>query len=130
MPFIVSERLKVVLFYSYSVLLNCFSIFAMNTFALFSSLNCYKTFVLDCFNHFSSYEPILIFKDSFSVDKSTMSSPTKSKASLIAEIIETSCSPFLTSVAKHCDLKLFHTVLVRSILSSEIICIASSIYWL
>ena len=58
-----------------------------------------------------------------------MSSPDKLKAFLIAGIIETNCSPFLACVVKDCWLKSYKscTVSFFTVLSLEIICIASSI---
>ena len=59
-----------------------------------------------------------------------MSSRNKSKAFLMAGIIDTNFSPFLACFAKGYELKSFKstTVLLLTVLSLEIICIASSIY--
>ena len=58
-----------------------------------------------------------------------MSSPIKSEAFLISGTVETTCFHFFACVAKDCDLKSFKfcTVLLTTVLSLEIICIASSI---
>ena len=90
----------------------CFCFLDITILALSSSSICFNSFASDCSNYFSSYEPLLLFKDSFSVDKFCMSSPIRSKAFSLAGIIETICSLLLARVAINYQLNCFKAISV------------------
>ena len=97
-------------------------------FGPFSSLICFNCSASDCSNPFSSFEAIFYFKESFSVDNSSISSPIISRVFLIADIVETNCPHFVACVDNDCELKHIKscTALLLTILLLKSLCIANS----